>query len=257
MTKLRILLVDDEPLARDRLRALLASDLSIEIVGEAASGTDALEAIAALQPDTVFLDMQMPGCTGLEVVARLSPPRPAIIFVTAHDRFAVDAFAADATDYLLKPFDRERLALALQRAREAIAARRAGDLSTRLESLLAARNHSGSSDTDRLAVRTDGRVVFLKHREIVWVEAANNYCVLHLHDKRRLMLRETLSAIEERLGSSGFARINRSALVQMDEVKELQPSTYGDYIVVLHAGQRLPLSRSYRGRLERFLPNTF
>jgi Response regulator of the LytR/AlgR family len=251
MTPLRILLVDDEPLARDRMRALLASDPSLEIAGEAANGADALDAIANLQPDVVFLDMQMPGCTGLEVVSRLAPPRPIIIFVTAHDRFAVDAFAADATDYLLKPFDRERLALALQRARDALAARRANDLSARLETLLARRGH----EPDRIAVRTDGRVVFLKHREIVWVEAANNYCVLHLHDKRRLMLRETLSAIEERLGAAGFARINRSALVQVDQVKELQPSTYGDYLVVLHQGQRLSLSRSYRGRLERFLPH--
>lgn len=250
MTKLRILIVDDEPLARERVRALLSSDPAAEIVGEASNGTDALVAINHLHPDIVFLDVQMPGCSGLEVAARLAAPRPAIVFVTAHDRFAVDAFAAGAADYLLKPFDRERLQLALQRTRESIDARRANDLGSRLESFLASR----APEPDRIAVRVDGRVVFLKHSDIIWVEAANNYCILHVADQKRFMLRETLSSIEERFAAAGFARVNRSALVQVDRVKELQSAPYGDYIVVLDTGQRLPLSRSYRGRLERFLP---
>ena len=250
MTKLRILIVDDEPLARDRMRALLSTDTAVEIIGEASNGIDALTAIQTLQPELVFLDMQMPGCDGLEVIRRLSDPRPAIVFVTAHERFAVEAFAPEATDYLLKPFDRARLQLALNRVRDSLAARRERDLGSRLESLLAAR----APEPERIAVRADGRVVFLKHSEIVWVEAANNYCVLHLADQKRFMLRETLSSLETRFAGSGFARINRSALVHLNRVRELQSAAYGDYVVVLDTGQRLPLSRNFRGRLERFLP---
>jgi Response regulator of the LytR/AlgR family len=250
MTKLRILIVDDEPLARDRMRALLSTDPALEIVGEASNGDDALAAIQDLQPELVFLDMQMPGCDGLEVVRRLADPRPAIVFVTAHERFAVEAFATEASDYLLKPFDRARLQLALKRVRDSIAARRERDLGSRLESLLASR----PSDPERIAVRADGRVVFLKHSDIVWIEAANNYCVLHLADQKRFMLRETLSSLEARFSSSGFARVNRSALVHLNRVRELQSAAYGDYIVVLDTGQRLPLSRNFRGRLEHFLP---
>lgn len=250
MTKLRTLIVDDEPLARSRMRALLSADTAIEIVGEAANGNDALAAIQDLQPELVFLDMQMPGWDGLEVVRRLADPRPAIVFVTAHERFAVEAFAAAANDYLLKPFDRERLQLALKRVRDSLAARREHDLGSRLESLLTAR----PPEPGRIAFRADGRVVFLKHSDIVWIEAANNYCVLHLADQKRFMLRETLSSLEARFSSSGFARINRSSLVHLDRIRELQSATYGDYVVVLDTGQRLPLSRNFRGRLEHFLP---
>lgn len=253
MPKLRALIVDDEVLARERLRLFLSRDDRIEIVGECGDGLDALAAIQGQRPDLVFLDLQMPGCGGLEVVNRLpADSRPAIVFVTAHDRFAVDAFAAQAIDYLLKPFDAERLQQALARAFEHLAARRTGDLNRKLDTLLAAPKQRAP---ERLAVRTDGRVVFVKPAEIVWVEAANNYCVLHLADSRRLMLRETLSAIEQRLGFDQFARVNRSALVQIDRVKEFQSATYGDYIVVLDTGLRLPLSRSFRSRLAGFLPD--
>lgn len=249
-----MLIVDDEVLARERLRLFLSRHDAVELVGECGDGLAALDAIARERPDLVFLDMQMPGCSGLEVVERLpADARPEIIFVTAHDRFAVDAFASRAIDYLLKPFDADRLHQALTRALEHLAVRRAGDLGRKLESLLAAPK---TRPPDRLVVRTDGRVVFVKHAEIVWVEAANNYCVLHLVDARRLMLRETLSSVEQRLGTEQFARVNRSALVQIDRVKEFQSGSYGDYIVVLDTGQRLPLSRSFRGRLSGFLPDS-
>jgi two-component system LytT family response regulator len=197
----------------------------------------------------------MPGCDGLQVVARLpAGQRPAIVFVTAHEQFAVEAFAAEAVDYLLKPFDSERLQLALQRAARHINNRRVEDLGARIETLLA---HAGTAaperNGERLAFRADGRIVFLKPEEIVWVEAANNYAILHLADAKRLMLRETLSALEDRLRPFHFTRINRSALVRVEEVRELQPSNYGDYVVVLRNGVRLPLSRSFRGRLEEFV----
>lgn len=257
MNPLRILIVDDEPLARERLRALLKGEAGLEIVGEAASGPEAVTAVRERAPDIVFLDMQMPGFDGLQVVSELpAERRPAIVFVTAHDKFAVDAFAIHATDYLLKPFDRERLQAAVKRATDQVRARQSGELSERLESLLA---EAGPTERkqERLAVKVDGRVVFLRPDEIVWAEAADNYVVLHLADNTRLMLRETMSALEERLGATGFARINRSAIVRLDRIKELQPTFHGDYTVVLRDGPRLPLSRSMRGQLEKLAGHGF
>lgn len=252
MNKLRILIVDDEPLARERVRAMLRSEPAAEIIGECGNGTDAIARIRQDRPDIVFLDMQMPGADGLQVVSQLPPgERPAIIFVTAHDRFAVDAFGVHATDYLLKPFDQERFRQALARATEQIRTRRAGDLNTKLETLLAESGPAPKKPT-RLAFKSDGRVVFLKPEEIVRVEAADNYVLLHLVDAPRLMLRETMSALEERLGSD-FVRVNRSAIVRLEQVKELQPTFHGDYTVVLRDGTRLPLSRSQRGQLDKFL----
>jgi two-component system LytT family response regulator len=252
MNKLRILIVDDEPLARERVRALLLSETSAEIIGECSNGIEAIASIRNERPDIVFLDMQMPGADGLQVVNQLPPgERPAIIFITAHDRFAVDAFGVHATDYLLKPFDPERFKQALARATEQIRARRAGDLNAKLETLLADAVPAQKKPS-RLAFKTDGRVVFLKPEEIVRVEAADNYVLLHLVDAPRLMLRETMSALEERLGPD-FARVNRSAIVRLDQVKELQPTFHGDYTVVLRDGTRLPLSRSQRGQLDKFI----
>ncbi len=252
MTKLRILIVDDEPLARERVRALLSAEASVEIVGECGNGPDALASIRKDRPDIVFLDMQMPGADGLQVVGELpADDRPAIVFVTAHDKFAIDAFGVHATDYLLKPFDQDRFRTALKRASDHVRAKRAGDLNARLENLLAAAAPVPKKP-GRLAFKTDGRVVFLRPEDIVWVEAADNYVLLHLTDAPRLILRETLSALEERLGAKEFARVNRSALVRLEQVKELQPTFHGDYTVVLRDGTRIPLSRSYRGQLERF-----
>jgi two-component system LytT family response regulator len=252
VTKLRTLIVDDEPLARERLRALLAAEPSVEIVGECGSGTEAIATIRETALDLVFLDMQMPGCDGMQVLAELpAEKRPAIIFATAHERFAVDAFEVEAVDYLLKPFDRERFQIALRRAHEHVAARRAGDLGQKLETLLAGAVGSGKKN-ERLTVRADGRLVFLKPDEIVWVEAADNYAVLHL-TTGRLMLRETMSALEARLGTESFARVNRSAIVHLDQIKELQPTFHGDYIVLLREGTKLPLSRSLRRNLRRNL----
>ncbi len=254
MSSLRILIADDEPLARARLRSLLPADISLEIMGEYENGTDALEAIKRDRPDVAFLDMQMPGCDGLQVVAGLAPAeRPAIVFVTAHDRFAVDAFGVRAVDYVLKPFDRARIETALERAAEYVSARRAGAVGARIEGLLAGAGHASPPKRERLAVKVDGRFVFLKYDEIVWVEAADNYVVVHASSGERLMTRDTLSAVEERLGAQQFTRVNRSALVRIDQVKELQPNLQGDYTVVLREGSRIPLSRALRGRFEKFL----
>jgi two-component system LytT family response regulator len=252
MTKFRILIVDDEPLARDRVRAMVRAESRAEIVGECGNGPDAIEAIRTKEPDIVFLDMQMPGCDGLHVVSELpADHRPAIIFVTAHEGFAVEAFGVRATDYLLKPFDQQRFQTALKRAMEQVENRRNEKLGSRIEALLSDAVPAAKKP-GRLAFKSEGRVVFLKPDEIVWVEAADNYVLLHIVGAPRLMLRETLSGIEARLGSAEFARVSRSAIVRIDQVKELQPTFHGDYTVVLRDGTRVPLSRSHRGQLEKF-----
>ena len=254
MSKLRIIVADDEPLARARLRALLPKDVELEVVGEYATGTDAVEAIRRDKPDIAFLDMQMPGCDGLQVVGALAPEeRPAIVFVTAYERFAVDAFGVRAVDYVLKPFDRERLETALERAAEYVSVRRAGTLSARIEGLLAGAGAAAPPRPDRLAVKANGRYVFLKFDEVVWVEAADNYVVIHTTAGERLMPRETLSSIEARLGPEQFSRVNRSAVIRIDQVKELQPSPQGDYTILLRNGTRIPLSRNLRGRFAKYL----
>jgi two-component system LytT family response regulator len=251
MTRLRVLIVDDEPLARERLRTWLVEEPSVEIVGECGSGTEALAVLRSTSLDLVFLDVEMPGCDGLQVLSELpAEGRPAVVFVTAHERFALDAFEFQAIDYLLKPFDRERFQTALRRAEEHLRARRAGQLEEKLESLLADSPAPGKTP-ERLTVKADGRLVFLKPSDIVWVEAADNYIILHLIEGR-LMLRETLATLEKRLGPASFARVNRSALVHLDQIKELQPTFHGDFVVVLRNGTTVPLSRSLRGQFARF-----
>ena len=243
---IRTLIVDDEPLARDRLRGFLQAEADLELIGECGTGTEAIAAIRHATPDLVFLDMQMPGCNGLQVLAELPEARrPAIVFATAHEKFAVDAFDVAAVDYLLKPFDRDRFQQALRRVREHL--QRSRDPSAPAP-VAAAR-------PDRITVKADGRLVFLKPDEIVRVEAADNYVMLHLVSGR-LMLRETMTAIEARLGTASFVRVNRSAIVSFDQIKEIQPAQHGDYTVVLRDGTKLPLSRSLRGQLDRFAGKT-
>lgn len=242
--RLRTLIVDDELLARERLRGFLAAEPDLEFVGECGDGPAAIAAIRREAPDLVFLDLQMPGCDGLQVLAEVPPERrPAVVFATAHEKFAVDAFALEAVDYLLKPFDRDRLRQALRRVREYLQ-RRGGQPALPADP---------APPPDRVAVKADGRLVFLKPEEIVRVEAADNYVILHLASGR-LMVRETMAAVEGRLGARRFVRINRSALVQLAQIREIQPAQHGDYTVVLRDGTRLPLSRALRGQLDRFLP---
>jgi two-component system LytT family response regulator len=257
MAKLRALIVDDEPLARERLKMLLAAEPTVEIIGQCGDGLEAIKVIQRDSPDIVFLDIEMPGCDGLQVLADLSPERrPAVIFVTAHERFALEAFNVRAVDYLLKPFDRERFHTALTRAAEYIHTQRTGKLSERIENMIAdAPAAPQVRKAERLAIKTDGKVVFLRPDEIEWIEAADNYVILHLAD-RKLMTRDTLSALETQLGTAQFARINRSTLVHLDQVKELQPAFHGDYVVILRNGARLPLSRAFRGQLGRFITGT-
>jgi two-component system LytT family response regulator len=244
--KIRTLIVDDEPLARERLRGFLKTETAFEVIGECGSGPEAIAAIRSAAPDLVFLDMQMPGCDGLQVLAELDDDkRPAIVFATAHEKFAVDAFDVSAVDYLLKPFDRERLQQALRRVQTYLERSPGG--------AGAAPAPMAGPKSDRITVKADGRLVFLKPEEIIRVEAADNYVMLHLVSGR-LMLRETMTAIENRLGTASFVRVNRSAIVHLDQIKEIQPAQHGDYTVVLRDGTKLPLSRSLRGQLDKFMP---
>ena len=252
MSVLRALIVDDEALARERLRGMLRTETSVEVLGECGNGTEAVATILRTPLDLVFLDMQMPGCDGLQVLAELPEAnRPAIIFATAHERFAVDAFDVQAVDYLLKPFDRERLQAALRRAQAYQLTRQTGGAGPNPETMPVA-GPVAERKNERLTVKTDGRFVFLKPDEILWVEADDNYVIFHLVTGR-LMVRETMAAIEARLGTAQFVRVNRSAIVHLDQIKELQPTQHGDYTVVLRTGVKLPLSRTQRGQLTRFV----
>lgn len=249
--KLRTLIVDDEPLARERLKGMLRTETTVEIVAECGSGTEAIATIKGTPLDLVFLDMSMPGCDGLQVLAEIPQEnRPGIIFATAHERFAIDAFDVQAIDYLLKPFDRERLQTALRRAQEFHRRNQTTGLKSGAEPVLGV--PAAPNKNERLTVKADGRLVFLKPEEIIWVEAADNYVVLRL-TTGRLMLRETMAAIEARLGTVNFVRVNRSAIVHLEQIKEIQPALHGDYTVVLREGTKLPLSRSLRGRLDKFV----
>lgn len=251
---LRVLIVDDEPLARGKLRGLLLKEPDIEIVGEAGDGRGALEQIAAHQPDLVFLDVQMPELDGFGVMSELpADARPAVIFVTAHDQFALKAFEIHALDYLLKPFDRERLQKSLGRARQQLAAPAAGaELQNQLSALLAGLNRPAPAAPDRLAIKSSGRIIFVNTADIEWVEAADNYVKLHVGKIEHLM-RETMGAIEQRLAAAGFVRISRSLIVHPRAVRELQPLFHGDQAVILRDGTRLTMSRTHREALDKLV----
>lgn len=250
--KIRTLIVDDEPLARERIRTLLKPVPDIRVVGECSDGRRAVKAIRRHKPDLVYLDVQMPEMDGFDVLEVLEPGEmPVIIFATAYDKYALRAFDVHALDYLLKPFDRERFETALARAREQIGKRRNGDINQRLLSLLAERA-TGQKPAQRLVIKSGGRITFLRAGEIDWVEAAGNYLRLHV-GKEEHLLRETMGGLEGRLDPQKFLRIHRSTIVNLDRVKEMQPSFHGDYQVRLNDGTRLTLSRGYRDKLQEIL----
>jgi two-component system LytT family response regulator len=239
--------VDDEPLARRRLKRLLASSGAAAVVGEAGDGPAAVATINELKPDVVLLDVQMPELDGFGVVSRLTRPAPLIVFLTAFDRYAIRAFEVHAVDYLLKPVSRERLMDALSHARARLNSsqdERHENIAALLESLDRRRG------VTRLPVRSEGRVELVDVAAIDWIEAADNYVVLHAAGKTHV-LRETLSRLEQRLNPEDFVRIHRSAIVRLDRVVKLESASRGDYDVTLRDGTRLTLSRTCRARLER------
>jgi two-component system, LytTR family, response regulator len=250
--RIRTLIADDEPLARERLRALLARHSDVELIGECTNGADAVEAIVARRPDLVLLDVEMPKADGFAVLQALEPDTlPVVVFVSAHDEYAVRAFEAHALDYVLKPFDQARVDKALQRVRGQLAqAHVARPVDARLLSFLDELH--GRSRADRLVVKTGGRVLFLRTKDIDWVEASGNYVRLHVGSDTHL-LRESMKNMEQRLEPGAFVRIHRSAIVNVDRIRELEPWFHGEYIVILRDGTRLTSSRLFSDRLNALI----
>lgn len=247
----RVLTVDDEPLGRERLRTFLAQERDIALVGEATNGEEAVSRIRELRPDLVFLDVQLPGCTGFGVLERLrGETPPAVVFVTAHDEFALKAFDVHAVDYLLKPFGRDRFRTALQRALERLRSGGPGELAQRLNAVLAQLQPRPAPVVERIPVKSGGRVTFVNVPDVDWVGSADNYVELHVGTQTHLV-RETLTAMEQRLPADRFLRISRTVIVNADRVRELQPLFHGEYSVTLRDGTRLTLSRTYRDQLPR------
>jgi two-component system, LytTR family, response regulator len=252
---LRVLVVDDEPLAREKIRGMADLDSEIRIVGECANGAEAIEAIQNLKPDLILLDVQMPEVGGFAVLEALKDESlPPVIFITAYDHYAVRAFEVHALDYLLKPFDRERFGAAMQRAKRQIRRESSNGLDARLLALLE-QLREPTRYSERLVVKTGGRVFFLNTDEIDWIEAEGNYVNIHT-GKKSYLLRETISSLEAQLDPKEFVRIHRSAVVNINRIKELQPWSHGEYHVLLHDGTRLTLSRSYREKLQSALGNS-
>jgi two-component system, LytTR family, response regulator len=255
-SSLRIIIVDDETLARKRLRSLLQRQEGLEVVAEASNGPEAVEAVLEHSPDLLFLDIQMPEMNGFEVLEALGnelESLPLVIFVTAFDEHAVRAFEVYALDYLVKPVERERFAATLERARETLSSRRRERLDQRMErieSLL--HDHRRNEPRKTFVVRKGERMIVVRSEQIDWIEASGNYVTLHTAEGS-FLLRETMQSIDGQLDSGRFARIHRSSIVNVSRIRELSPSFHGDFYVRLHDGTQLTLSRSHRARLEALL----
>jgi two-component system LytT family response regulator len=255
--KIKAIIVDDEPPARRNLRALLKCVPDIELVKECGNGRDAVSSIRALQPDLVFLDVQMPEMDGFEVLENLAGQLlPVIIFVTAYDQYALKAFEVSALDYLLKPFDDARFQKAIGQARRQIEQRDSSELGRRLLTFLGMREYKTDFTPPRyltrLMVKTAGRVIFIRAEEIDWIEASDNYLRLHVGSKAHL-LRQTMNELEAALNPEQFVRIHRSTIVNLDRIKELFSHFNGEHLVILHNGTELKLSRGRKEWLEQRL----
>jgi two-component system LytT family response regulator len=249
---IRTLIVDDEPLARERLRKLIEAEGDLEVIQECGDGAEAVAAIEGQQPDLVFLDIQMPELDGFGVLEQVVVPQlPVVVFVTAYSQHAIRAFEVHALDYLLKPFTRDRFKQAITRVRGHLEQRQTGELNRKLSALLEEMRPEPKTP-GRLAVKSDGRLLLLKVEEVDWIEGADNYVNLHV-GKASYLLRETMGSIEKRLAPHHFIRVSRSAIVNLDRIKELQPMFHGDYSVILRDGTRLSLSRTHRDKLQKLL----
>ena len=263
MDVLRALIVDDERLARETLRLLLENHKQVEIVGECENGRDAVATLQREKLDLVFLDIQMPEMNGFEVIENVGADKmPVVIFVTAYDQYALQAFEAQALDYLLKPFDDERFEQALERATERIRQQHVGELSTKLVDLISSRTDPESLQANnepqtgaylqRIMIKERGSMFFIKVEEVDWVEAAGDYVSIHAGAKAHL-LRETMSGLMKKLDPRQFVRIHRSSIVKVDSIRELKPYFHGDYIIILKNGKELKLSRRYWDQVEKVL----
>jgi len=250
--KIRTLIADDEPHARQFVRKLLDADTEIEICGECADGVAVVEMVHEQRPDLLLLDVQMPEMDGFTALATLGDDAPPlIVFVTAYDQYALKAFEAFALDYLLKPFDEDRFSKALARVKTQWRGQ-THDAAERTQALVQQISEQ-RPELQRLLVKTGGRILFLRFAEIEWIAAEDNYARIHTSDNDYLT-RETLSSLETRLLQSGFIRIHRSTIVNGDYVRELQPLSNGEQRMLLHNGLELTVSRRYRDRVHRFWP---
>lgn len=258
MKRYRVLIVDDEPIARRGIRRELERQPDIDIVGECGNGRDAVAAISSLSPDLVILDQQMPEMSGFDVVAAVGAHQmPAVIFVTAYDKYALQAFEVNALDYILKPFTSDRFNKALERARMHIERVSLDGLRERLMALLQAEPSTAppaaeQNYLDRIMIKSSGRIFFLNVSEIDWIEAAENYLSLHVGSQSHLV-RETMNGMESKLDPCLFVRIRRSTMVNRERVLELQPLSNGEYTIVLKGGTRLTSSRRFRKNLDRLM----
>lgn len=259
---IRVLIVDDEPAARAAIRTLLADEADVQVVGECADGRAALEAIRIDAPDLLFLDVQMPEMDGFALLRALDPTQlPVIVFVTAYDQYALHAFEVSALDYLLKPFDDERFRSSLARAKQRVQQGRLGALSQQLLALLdgTAGRQPVSRDGQylkRLVIKTGGRVTILAVKDIDWIEADGDFVKIHA-GRAWHPLRETMKRLETQIDPARFVRIHRSTIVNVERIKELQPYFRGEYVVILHDGTSLKLSRGYKEHLEAALGRRF
>ena len=246
MKMIKALIVDDEPLARARIRRFLASAKDVEIVGESGDGHAAVADVKRLKPDLMFLDIQLPEALGFQVIEQLANEHmPVVIFVTAYDRYALQAFDVHAIDYLLKPYTRDRFGRALDRARKQLSNAARAEFDQKLMCLLEHAAGGEPRHLQRLMIKSSGRIYFIKADEVDWIGAEGNYLSLHVGRETHL-LRETMSHLAARLDPEKFVRIHRSTIVNVDRVKELQPLFSGDYVAILRDGTQLNLSRAYR-----------
>jgi two-component system LytT family response regulator len=251
MRNIRTIVVDDEKPARERLKELLDREPDILLAGAARDGDEAVRMVREQSPDLLFLDIQMPGRDGFGVLEAIDPDTmPVTIFVTAYDRYALQAFEAQALDYLLKPFSDERFETALERARRLVRSSRDDAVARQLSLLL--NDRTGAAHLQRIVIKSNGRVTFLDVAEIEWIEAAGVYVYLHTAAKSYLY-RATIGQIQERLDPNRFVRVHRSAAVNTGVIRELQLRGHGEYEVVLKNGKEIPLSRKYRPGLEAWL----
>ena len=255
MKTIRAAIVDDEPLARRRIRNLLVEARDVEVIAECANGKDAIESLEGSPPDLLFLDIQMPEIDGFDVLQAIGVDRvPAVIFVTAFDQFALRAFEAHALDYLLKPFDDERFEAALQRARERIRQQQRGEQDRRLQALLE-NVRSDHGYLRRLVVPSGHRSVFVRTEQIDWIEAERNYIRVHVNvgGGRAYLLRENLTRIASALDPAMFCRIHRSTIVNIDRIQTVETLFHGEYLVVLRDGTKLASGRAYRASVRALM----
>jgi two-component system LytT family response regulator len=249
--KVRTLIADDEPLARQTIRSLLNSDPQIEVIGEARNGPEALRSIQELQPDLVFLDIRMPAMNGFEVLQATGAASPAIVFITAYDQYAVDAFRAEALDYLLKPFEDQRFFQVLGRVKAHFELKEWSAVGRRLSGMLTSLEEQ-RNPLERIVIRSGNRIAVVPAREVDWIESADNYVVLHVGPKTHL-IRQTMQELISGLDGSQFLRVHRSAAVNLQRVREVRIESHGEAVALLETGAEVKVSRYRRQALEEAL----